>query len=390
MRRRDTGRIARLLAVLVACAGATADAAPASADTWGAFELLGHAVGPGTRAQLRWEAGQSFSGSPLRAPVIVLRGRAPGPTVCLAAAVHGDELNGVEIVRRMMAGIAPDTLHGTLVGVPIVNLLGFAEGSRYLPDRSDLNRFFPGHPRSNSAARIAHSFFENIVRRCDRLVDLHTGSFKRSNLPQLRANLNLPEVAQFVAQFAGITVLHNARERGTLRDAATSAGIPAVTLELGEPGFVQTEYVRFGVKALRSVLGNLRMTNDHPEWVQPMRVFRRSRWLRAHHGGIPNAQAELGEQVVEGQLLGRVINPLTNEDAEIRSPFNGLVLGRAHDQFVLPGYATFHLARDPEPGETLTSEDENTPGDDEEPPRGGRLKLETPASGGRELRAYDD
>lgn len=371
-----------------AVAPLTTTARPDDAATpaWNAFTLLGQSVAPRTRANLRWVAGQSFSGSPLRAPVVVLRGKSAGPTLCLTAAVHGDELNGVEVVRRIMAGVEPDTLRGTLVGVPIVNLLGFSEGSRYLPDRSDLNRYFPGHPRGNSAERIAHSFFDEVVLHCDRLVDLHTGSFKRSNLPQLRANLDLPPVAEFVRHFGGIVVLHIARERGTLRDAATRAGIPAATLELGEPGFVQTDHVRYGVKAIRSLLGNLDMLDEHPVWARPMRIFRRSRWLRAHHGGILNARVELGQQVAEGELLGRIINPVTNEEAEIRAPFAGQVLGRALDQFVLPGYATFHLGRDTETdaaaGDVL--EAESTPADDEEPPSGGTIDFERGEPGQRQ------
>ncbi len=369
-------------ALLASTAGAQAPAVAAgtsglpasSANTpaeWGPFSLLGKSIAPATRANLQWVAGQSFSGSPLRAPVVVVRGGAPGPTLCLTAAIHGDELNGVEVVRRILTGVEPQLLRGTLIGVPIVNLLGFSEGSRYLPDRSDLNRFFPGDPRSNSAARIAYSLFDDIVRHCSVLVDLHTGSFKRSNLPQLRANLNLPQVAEFASRFGGIAVLHNARERGTLREAATAAGIPAATLELGEPGFVQTEYVRYGVKAIRSLLGNLDMLNENPVWARPMRIFRRSRWLRAHHGGILNSRIELGQQVTEGELLGRIINPLTNDETAIRAPFAGLVLGRALDQFVLPGYATYHLARDPAQNDSAGSADgvEGTPGEEDESPR---------------------
>ncbi|MEX2482223.1 MAG: succinylglutamate desuccinylase/aspartoacylase family protein [Gammaproteobacteria bacterium] len=319
------------------------EAETAADESSRALSLLGVDVAPGTRQNLRWIAGQSFSGSDLRAPVMVVHGEAAGPALCLTGGVHGDELNGVEIVRRVLAETTPGELRGTLIGVPIVNLMGFSSGSRYLPDRRDLNRFFPGHPRGNAASRIAHAFFNEVVRHCDLLIDLHTGSFKRSNLPQLRANLDHAAVAEFVTHFGATAVLHHSRERGTLRDAANAAGIAAVTFELGEPGTVQAEYVRYGVKAINTVLGRLDMLDRSHIWLERQPIYFRSRWVRAYHGGILSSPIELGTTVDEGDLLGTVINPLTNEEAEIRAPYSGRILGRALDQFVLPGFATFHI-----------------------------------------------
>ncbi|MEQ8659770.1 MAG: succinylglutamate desuccinylase/aspartoacylase family protein, partial [Gammaproteobacteria bacterium] len=325
-------------------------AAATGAAPWGPLELLGARVAPGTRAELHWTAGQSFAGSAIDTPVVVIRGQAPGPTLCLTAAIHGDELNGVEIVRRVLAGLDAAELSGTVVGVPIVNLLGFTRGSRYLPDRRDLNRYFPGHPRGSSASRIAYAFFTEVVQHCTRLVDLHTGSFKRTNLPQLRANLDAPEVRAFVERFGATSVLHKRGDHGTLREASTAAGIPAVTFELGEPGTLQLRQVEFGVKALDTLLDKLGMVRRFRLWAEPQPIFYRSRWLRAYRGGILTSNLRVGAEVEEGQLLGEVINPLTNERSEILSPYAGRLLGRALNQFVLPGFATFHIgiAADPD------------------------------------------
>ncbi|MEQ8230671.1 MAG: succinylglutamate desuccinylase/aspartoacylase family protein [Gammaproteobacteria bacterium] len=317
--------------------------AGAPVPAWGALELLGTRVAPGTRADLHWTAGQSFAGSAIDTPVVVIRGERPGPTLCLTAAVHGDELNGVEIVRRVLAGLDAGELSGTVIGVPIVNLLGFTRGSRYLPDRRDLNRYFPGHPRGSSASRIAYAFFTEVVLHCTRLVDLHTGSFKRTNLPQLRANLDDAEVRAFVERFGATSVLHKRGDRGTLREAATEAGIPAVTFELGEPATLQLRQVEFGVKALDTLLDKLGMVRRFRLWAEPQPIFYRSRWLRAFRGGILTSNLRVGAEIAEGQLLGEVINPLTNERSEIRSPYSGHLLGRALNQFVLPGFATFHI-----------------------------------------------
>jgi len=314
-----------------------------SAPAWGPIQILDSEVAPGSRSELHWTSGQSFDGRPIETPVVVTRGARAGPTLCLTAAVHGDELNGVEIVRRTLRDVDPEALSGTLIGVPIVNLPGFSRGSRYLPDRRDLNRFFPGNPYGSSASRIAHGLLQSVIRHCDWLVDFHTASFKRTNLPQLRANLRVPEVRAFVERFGATSVLHKEGAKGTLRGAATQAGVPTVVFELGEPGTLQLDSVEFGVKAINTLLHKLEMVVRFNLWSDPQPVFYQSRWLRALTGGILTSKARVGRLVKKGEVLGVVTNPVTNETAEILSPYNGRLLGRALNQFVMPGFATFHV-----------------------------------------------
>ena len=167
--------------------------------------------------------------------MLVVAGAQAGPVVCLTGGIHGDELNGVEVVRRSLAQArSPRELRGTLIGVPIVNLAAFRRGSRYLPDRRDLNRFFPGNARGSSAARLARSLFD-VLRHCDALVDVHSGSFHRTNLPQVRGDLRKPEVLRLAKAFGSEIAVHNEGRPGTLRRAATEAGIPAIAYEAGEP-----------------------------------------------------------------------------------------------------------------------------------------------------------
>ncbi len=186
-----------------------------------ALHLLGEELPPGSARRLSWSATELFEGVPVSTPVLVVNGELPGPTLCLTAAVHGDELNGIEIVRRVLHDIDPDKLSGRLIGVPIVNVQGFRRGSRYLPDRRDLNRYFPGNPNGSAAARIAHALFKDVIAHCDALVDLHTGSFERANLPQIRADLRNPDVVTLTLGFGSMVVLHSVPTVGTLRFAAT-------------------------------------------------------------------------------------------------------------------------------------------------------------------------
>jgi predicted deacylase len=332
-----------------AAAPAAADA-PAGRDS---FELLGQRIAPGSSTRLMWSASRIFEGMSSETPVLVVHGREPGPVLCVTAAIHGDELNGIEMVRRVFQELSPEELKGTAVGVPIVNIHGFRRGSRYLPDRRDLNRFFPGNPQGSSAARIAHSLFENIVRRCTALVDLHTGSFFRSNLPQVRADLSAEPVAALAHGFGGMLVLNSEAAPGTLRRAATDAGIPAVILEAGEPLRLQPRQVEQGVAGLNRLMRSLGMVRKAILLKQPEPVYYRSRWVRANHGGVLFSVVRLGQTVRPGDILGTVTDPITNEQNLIYSPSDGRVIGMAVNQVVMPGFAAFHLGTEAQPGPGL-------------------------------------
>ncbi len=225
-----------------------AEAVDAAAGLPDSLVFLGNEIMPATSQRLSWSATELFEGVPVSTPVLVVNGALPGPALCLTAAVHGDELNGIEVVRRVMHDLDPSQLAGSVIGVPIVNVQGFRRGSRYLPDRRDLNRYFPGNPKGSAAARIAYSFFTNIVAHCDALVDLHTGSFERANLPQIRADLRNPEVITLTQGLGSMVILHSTAAIGTLRHAATQAGIPAVTLEAGGPSQLEPAEVKHGVR----------------------------------------------------------------------------------------------------------------------------------------------
>lgn len=305
--------------------------------------LLNNTIAPGTFRTLHWSPGLSMNSLNTPVPVLVAHGVKPGPVMCLTAAIHGDELNGIEIVRRVLHQIEPDDLQGTIIGMPIVNLDGFRRASRYMSDRRDLNRFFPGNPTGSYASRVAHSLFHKVILHCDYLVDIHTGSFLRTNLPQLRGDLQNPMILEFSRHFGGMGVLHHSGGSGTLRRAAADSGIPAITMETGGPHSLDQESVSHGVKGLKNLLHNLEMYKTVRLWLIPQPVFYQSTWVRSNQGGIMLSKVDLDEKVKKGQLLGRVIDPITNTSSDIISPLNGIVLGKALDQVVSPGFATFHI-----------------------------------------------
>lgn len=306
--------------------------------------LLKSEVLPGITTRLGWSPSVSFMGISAPTAVLVLNGVKPGPTLCLTAAIHGDELNGIEIVRRVLYNIDPQELSGSIIGVPIVNLEGFRAGSRYLSDRRDLNRFFPGNPEGSSASRIAYSFFHEVVSHCDMLIDLHTGSFRRTNLPQLRADLNYPEVADLSRKMGAIVVVQSEGAEGSLRRAATENGIPAVTLEAGAPHELDKGAVEIGVKSVESALDGLGLISRRSFWQRAEEpVYYQSTWVRSDEGGILLSEVELGQSVKHGELLGAVTDPITNQRYEILSPYDGRVIGMALNQVMHPGFAAYHI-----------------------------------------------
>jgi predicted deacylase len=316
------------------------------------LSLLGTEVLPGTSTRLSWSPGIQIAGLSQPTPVLVVNGINPGPNLCLTGAIHGDELNGIEIIRRTMYDLNPEKLSGRVIGIPIVNLPGFQQGTRYLPDRRDLNRHFPGSTDGSLADRIAHSLFEKIIRKCDMLVDIHTGSLKRTNLPQLRADMNDPAVAEMTRGFDRMAVVHSSGSDGMLRTAANQNGIITVTMEAGESHRIQEHQIEAGVNSLTSLMEKQGMISRMFVWGDPEPVYYDSDWIRAPNGGILFSDVELGDTVNKGEVLGYVADPITNAQHPIRATLDGRIIGMAVDQVVMAGFAAYHVGTEAEvPGE---------------------------------------
>jgi uncharacterized protein len=305
--------------------------------------ILGKKIPPNSSATLSWIPEEVVGGFSEDTPVLVIHGKTPGMTLCLTGAVHGDELNGIEMIRRIMHSVSAEKLTGTLIGVPVSNIMAFRRNSRYLPDRRDWNRYFPGNTYGSSASRLARSFFNNVILHCDALVDIHTGSFHRTNLTQLRADLADEKVAALAQNFGSIAVLNSQGNPNSLRAAAVRVGIPAVTLEAGEPMAMQSKVVSEGTDAIMTLMSKLGMYGKKPRWKQSSPVYYKSSWVRANQSGILFSRVELGNKVKKGDLLGSVTDPITNVKSDIKSPYDGRVIGMALDQVVMPGFATHHI-----------------------------------------------
>jgi len=310
------------------------------------LRIGGHRVARGSRATIELPLPQLYTHTPMTLPVHVVRGRREGPTLFVCAAIHGDELNGVEIIRRLLRRPGLKELRGTLLAVPMVNVFGVIQNSRYLPDRRDLNRVFPGSERGSLASRVAHLFMSEIVSNATHGVDLHTGAVHRSNLPQVRANLD-DAATQRLAYAFGVPVVLNAYLRdGSLRQAAAECGVPLLLYEAGEALRFDEFSIRVGVQGVVNVMRELGMLRARRarSCTEPY-VAHSSSWVRAPQSGIFRAMLSLGARVHKGALLGAVSDPFGESESEVRAAFAGVVIGRTNIPLVHAGEALFHVAR---------------------------------------------
>lgn len=316
-----------------------------AADRWDPLRLLGREIATGTSSKFSFMPDRSYEASYLNMPVFVARGANSGPALCLAAGVHGDELNGVEVARRTFAQVDPQELRGTLIALPAINAEGVRTGNRYLSDRRDLNRAFPGRTGGSVAGLIAHAVFTSVLSHCDALVDLHTASNKRANLPQIRADLSDPVIRELAIHFGLGIVVGGSGPDGSLRREAAKAGIPAIIYEAGEPFRFQENEIERGVQGVKNIMAHLDMTEELDREIPDARIYERSQWVRAAagNGGFFFPTAKLGDIVRSGDLLGKIVDPLTDATFEVNSPISGEIIGMAVPQPVLSGYALFHL-----------------------------------------------
>jgi hypothetical protein len=310
------------------------------------FEINQQTINPGSSALIRIALPELHSDTSVHMPVYVFHGRKDGPVVFISAAIHGDEINGVEVSRRILSLPTIKRLKGTLLVVPTVNVFGFDSHSRYLPDRRDLNRFFPGHEAGSLAGRLANIFMSEIVSRCDLGIDLHTAAIHRDNLPQIRADLNDPQLNRLARVFNAPVLLHSAAPEGSLRRAAASELVPVMVYEAGEALRFDEVSIRVAVRGILNVLRELGMlVRGKGTKVKPSVLLRSSHWVRAPMSGILRAQVKLGDMVSKGDVLGFISEPAAQKDQIVEASSSGIIIGRTNIPLIYEGEALFHIGR---------------------------------------------
>jgi predicted deacylase len=327
-------------------------------------------VPPGKRAQFDLPAARLPTGTWMSLPVSIVNGRRPGPTIWLSGAVHGDEINGVAIIRRVMGRIVPSRLRGAVLAVPIVNVFGFINESRYLPDRRDLNRSFPGSSRGSLAARLAHLFLTEIVGHCDLGIDLHTAAGHRINHPQVRGDLSDPQTRELAVAF-GAPFLIDAKVRdGSLRQAAAEQGKPILVYEAGQVQRFDENAIATGVDGIFRLMESLGMGSwDAPPVPAPPIEIGHTSWVRARRGGIAELECEMGELIDKGTTIATISDSFGAKRSKVTAPMGGWVIAQTQNPLVSQGDALVHVA---------AAADQPTPPHREPPPDAGKRSRRPP------------
>ena len=315
------------------------------------FRIADQTATRGRRTHLEIPIARLMSGTPVALPVIVPNGKHDGPIVWVNAAIHGDEIGGVEIIRRVLESVDVKTLRGTIVAVPIVNVHGFNNSDRYFPDRRDLNRSFPGSARGSLASRVAHLMMTEIVQQCSVGIDLHTGSDHRSNLPQIRADLDDTQTLAFAEVFGAPIAIHSRTRDGSLRHAATDAGATVLLYEAGEALRFDHTAIETGAIGVLRVLAHLEMIDEVAPPLAPTVLSRSTKWTRSSRSGILHASVALGDHVAKGSELAVIRDPFGKLLGRMKAPVTGVVIGSNEHPLVNRGDAVFHVAATDEPVE---------------------------------------
>lgn len=307
----------------------------------------GQTVAPGEAVDIKLAVSESYSGATLNIPLHVRRGVEDGPVVFVSAALHGDEINGTGTVRELLMDDDFHVLRGSVILVPVLNMPGFDRHSRYLPDRRDLNRSFPGSATGSLAGRLGRVIFDEIVMRSDYGIDLHTAAVRRTNYPNVRGDMSNPKVKSMAEAFGCEIIMDGKGPKSALRPEATAAGCPTIIMEGGEVWKVEPSIVESSVRGIRNVLKSLNMIAGEIESPDYQIVVERSKWVRAESGGFLQFHVKPGDVVEKDQPLSTNTDLLGNEQGVLVAPFDSVVVGMTTLPAVSPGEPICHLGRLP-------------------------------------------
>lgn len=308
--------------------------------------IAGETIARGERKTLSLTVAKLYDFTDMKIPVAVVRGSEDGPVMFVSSTIHGDEINGIDVIRRLLKRKSLTQLRGTLIAIPIVNVFGFNDKSRYLPDRRDLNRSFPGEEHGSLASQIAYIFRTEIVEQCTHGIDLHTGAIHRRNLPQIRADLSFADNLNLAKAFGAPVILNASVRDGSLREMVQEKRIPMLLYEAGTALRFDPRASKVGVEGILNVMRVIGML-EHTEPAAPPRapyIAKSSHWVRAPSSGIFIARKKLGEEVHKGDELGLITNPFGDHETPIPSPYDGIIIGNSLLPLANEGDGLFHIA----------------------------------------------
>jgi hypothetical protein len=299
--------------------------------------IAGKEIQPGTIHEIKLKISEYYTANPVYIPVVVINGNEEGPRLFITAALHGDEINGIEIASQLITSINPETLNGVLICVPIINIFGFYTMSRSMPDRRDLNETFPGSPKGSPAARIAAILFEEVIQKCNYGIDIHTPRANRFEMPHIEADLNNREAHQLARAFGTPLIINAHGPEKSLQNTATSSGIPTIVYSGGEILRFDEKTTEQGVTGIHNVLSHLEMADFERKKPEFEIIVQKSRSLRTLTGGILYIHVKAGDLIYKGELVARVTHPFGKDTEHITAPETGLIISASTTPLVNPG-----------------------------------------------------
>ncbi len=323
-----------------------------TADKRREISINGEVVKPGKKSTIELPVGSMIDYQPVTMTCHVRRGKKPGPCLLVTAGIHGDEINGVETIRRLLKSRLLSGLRGDLLAVPVVNMPAFLSRSRYLPDRRDLNRLFPGSTKGSLGGRLANVFVNEILEHCTHAIDIHTGAVGRPNLPQVRVSPGDEVGLEIASAFRAPVVIETPLREGSLRATYYNRARPSILFEAGEAHRLDPDSVRYGFRGIIATMRALQMLppEKKPPKRMPKTIFSPgTTWVRAPRGGIFSVSADLGKAVSEGSEIGLVADPFGRLETKIKAKVDGVIIGISREATVDEGDALFHIATTPNP-----------------------------------------
>lgn len=309
------------------------------------FKIGNEAVAPGQIKDINLPLVKLYTHTEVSLPIRVIHSKSTGPVLFISAAIHGDEINGVEIIRRLLKILSPTKMNGTVIAVPVVNIHGFMARSRYLPDRRDLNRSFPGSEKGSLAARLASMFLKEIVNRSTHGIDIHTAAIHRTNLPQIRASLDDEKTKKMALAFQAPVVLDSALRDGSLRQEVLERKFPVLLYEAGEALRFNEIAIRAGVNGILSVMSHLGMLKKVPNIKEASSfIAKSSNWVRAPGSGLFRSRKRLGTRVKLNETLGFIADPFGKHEIKVKASAEGIIIGKTQLPLVDEGDALYHIA----------------------------------------------
>jgi predicted deacylase len=309
--------------------------------------ILDREIEPGESVQLNLETVRLHTRTKIEVPVIINRAIEDGPTLLISAGIHGDEVNGVEIVRKALASKVLKPIKGTVICVPVLNVFGFLNQSREFPDGKDLNRFFPGSSSGSLASQFAHSFTTEIVPHAQYCVDFHTGGSNRFNAPQIRISRDDDSLLKLAKAFHPEFIVFASNRDKSFRESATKAGLKVLLFEGGKSLDFNNDVTEAGLSGIMRIMKHLGMWNSSTGTLHKIRkqatLIHESTWLRARHSGLFRSFVSAGKYVQKGDSIGSISDPFGEFEYFIKSNLNGHIIGMNQAPIVTKGDALYHI-----------------------------------------------